>query len=167
MPLDSDDRQPFFKSGSDAALGDGRRYIFHNTMLQARAVGRRPTGWAAAPAASAARARRGSSSNTVIAQQHLPPVEARERVTYEIGTGNDFGWDMYNGIAGRRRSTNGINATPTYAPGHGWQSEAGGNYQLAAGTPGYDAGARIANFNDAFTRPGSRRGRARGRHRGR
>ena len=33
--LDADDRQPFFKSGSDATLGSGRRYIFHNTMLQA------------------------------------------------------------------------------------------------------------------------------------
>src|SRR5262249_48931807 len=44
----------------------------------------------------------------------------------------------------------GINATPTYAAGNGWQSEDGGAYALAAGTAGFDAAVRIANFNDAF-----------------
>jgi len=33
---DEDSRQPFFKAGSSPALGDGRRYLFHNTMLQTR-----------------------------------------------------------------------------------------------------------------------------------
>ena len=33
---DEDSRQPFFKAGSAPGLGDGRRYIFHNTMLQSR-----------------------------------------------------------------------------------------------------------------------------------
>ena len=33
---DDDQRQAFFKAGSSAALGDGRRYLFHNTMLQRR-----------------------------------------------------------------------------------------------------------------------------------
>ena len=33
---DEDSRQPFFKAGSSPALGDGRRYLFHNTMLQRR-----------------------------------------------------------------------------------------------------------------------------------
>ncbi|HZQ35775.1 MAG TPA: right-handed parallel beta-helix repeat-containing protein, partial [Dehalococcoidia bacterium] len=32
--LDSDDRGPFFKSGSDTSIGNGRRYVFHNTSLQ-------------------------------------------------------------------------------------------------------------------------------------
>jgi hypothetical protein len=35
-PADEDSRQPFFKAGSAPGLGDGRRYIFHNTMLQSR-----------------------------------------------------------------------------------------------------------------------------------
>ena len=35
-PPDEDSRQPFFKAGSSRELGDGRRYIFHNTMLQSR-----------------------------------------------------------------------------------------------------------------------------------
>src|SRR5690606_36460764 len=36
---DTDDRQPFFKSGGTMELGHGRRYIMHNTMLQARQSG--------------------------------------------------------------------------------------------------------------------------------
>ena len=68
---------------------------------------------------------------------------------YDEGPDNDFGWDMYNGSAGAT-ITNGIRATPNYAPGHGWQSEDQGRYQLGAGTPGYDQGARIPNFTDEF-----------------
>src|SRR5258706_161777 len=44
----------------------------------------------------------------------------------------------------------GIQATPTYASGNGWQSWDGGQYALAAGTPGFDQGVRIPNFNDGF-----------------
>jgi len=68
---------------------------------------------------------------------------------YQIGTDNTFQNDMYNGSAGTP-VISGINATPTYAPGNGWQSGAGGAYALAAGSPGYDQGARIPNFNDDF-----------------
>ena len=31
---DSDEKQPMFKSGSSSGFGNGRRYLFHNTMLQ-------------------------------------------------------------------------------------------------------------------------------------
>src|SRR6185436_4367629 len=39
VSTDADERQPLFKSGSDSSLGDGRRYLFHNTMLQATQAG--------------------------------------------------------------------------------------------------------------------------------
>jgi hypothetical protein len=68
---------------------------------------------------------------------------------YQVASDNVFQNEMFNGNMGSA-VVNGINATPTYAAGHGWQSEAGGMYQLAAGTAGHDAGVRIANFNDAF-----------------
>jgi hypothetical protein len=38
---DEDSRGPFFKSGSSAEWGDGRRYLFHNTMRQRRGEGLR------------------------------------------------------------------------------------------------------------------------------
>jgi hypothetical protein len=40
-PPDEDSRGPFFKAGSSRELGDGRRYLFHNTMRQRRAEGLR------------------------------------------------------------------------------------------------------------------------------
>ena len=46
--------------------------------------------------------------------------------------------------------SNGIAGTPVYAAGNGWSSESGGRYSLAAGSPGYDQGTRIPNFNDGF-----------------
>ena len=38
---DKDSRGPFFKAGSSKGLGDGRRYLFHNTMKQPRGEGAR------------------------------------------------------------------------------------------------------------------------------
>ena len=43
--------------------------------------------------------------------------------------------------------------TPIYASGHGWQSEAGGNYQLSPTSLGFGKAQRLANINDAFTAP--------------
>ena len=54
---------------------------------------------------------------------------------------------MCNGTSGDTGAEpNGIVGTPVYASGHGWQSEAGGNYQLAPGSPGCDKGARLAEL---------------------
>src|SRR5207253_2221781 len=70
-------------------------------------------------------------------------------MVYQVAGDNTFQNDMYNGSTGTA-VISGINAAPTYAAGNGWQSEDGGAYALAAGTPGYDGGVRIANFNDSF-----------------
>jgi hypothetical protein len=69
------------------------------------------------------------------------------------GNANDVNYDLFNGgiIAGSGQEPNGIVGKPIYAPGHGWQNEAGGNYQLAPSSPGYDKGLRLPNFNDDFT----------------
>jgi hypothetical protein len=68
---------------------------------------------------------------------------------YQVGSDNTFTNDMFNGrfdsaIVG------GINATPRYADGNGWKAAATGMYALKAGTPGFDGGVRIPNFNDDF-----------------
>lgn len=80
-------------------------------------------------------------------QNSVPAIEA------EGGTGNDFNYDLSNGglsgtVAGAESS--GFAGTPVYAAGNGWSSESGGRYSLAAGSPGYDQGTRIPNFNDGF-----------------
>jgi hypothetical protein len=147
VPPDQDDRQVMFKSGSDPARGSGRRYVFHNTTLQATEPG-------SVYGLGASGGIWGTGASTP-----LTNTVSRNNIFHnwrtwsaygEVVAGNDFGWDLFNGSAGAP-VTNAIVATPTYAPGHGWQSESGGNYQLAPGTPGYDQGTRIANFNDGYT----------------
>jgi hypothetical protein len=85
---------------------------------------------------------------------------------YQSATSSSSQNDMFNGVIGDMSQTGGINATPVYAAGNGWTSESGGLYALAAGTPGYDQGVRIANFNDCLFGRGTRCRRARGRRLG-
>jgi hypothetical protein len=147
--LDSDDRQPFFKSGGTSELGHGRRYIMHNTMLQARQSGLANGlggGFGLGGTGSAQLIENTWSRNNVYHQW-----KEGKGFTYQTGSSSSFVSDMYNGHAGDATVTNGIVGTPAYLPGHGWVSEAGGNYALAATSPGHDRGVRIPNFNDAFT----------------
>jgi hypothetical protein len=70
------------------------------------------------------------------------------------GTADDADYDLRNGsvnISGAE--VNGIVGTPIYASGHGWQSEAGGNYQLSPTSPGFGRAQRLANFNDTTSAP--------------
>jgi hypothetical protein len=145
--LDSDDRQVMFKSGSDASLGDGRRYVFHNTMLQATQSG---VTYGLGAAGGISGTGGGQLVNNTVSRNNIFHNWRTWTAYYDIGAGNDFANDLFNGSAGAA-VVGGITATPVYAAGNGWQSEGNGQYQLAAGTPGYDQGARIANFNDAYT----------------
>jgi hypothetical protein len=148
--LDQDDRQVFFKSGSDASLGDGRRYIFHNTMLQAVQSGLQyPLGAGAGVGGT------GSSQliNNTWSKNNIYEMWKPKGAMYQVGVNNDFSNDMYNGNAGEAKEVNGIVGTPVYAAGAGWSSEAGGNYQLASTSPGFGKGVRIANFNDGAAAP--------------
>ncbi|HEX5130300.1 MAG TPA: right-handed parallel beta-helix repeat-containing protein [Usitatibacter sp.] len=149
--LDSDDRQPFFKSGGTTTLGHGRRYIMHNTMLQARASGSTyglGGGYGLGGTGSTQLIENTYSYNNIYHQW-----KDGKGFTYQTGSTSKFTNDMYNGTTGDTTVANGIKATPQYASGHGWQSEAGGNYQLASGTPGFGAGVKIPNFNDDATAP--------------
>src|SRR5258706_6565390 len=147
---DQDDRQPFFKSGSDSSLGDGRRYLFHNTMLQAQ-----ESGSVYGLGGGAGIGGTGSSQpiNNTVSMNNIYHLWKANGALYQVGSGNTFQNDMFNGSYGAA-IVNGINATPSYAASNGWQSEASGQYALAAGTPGYDQAIRIPNFNDAFAGAG-------------
>jgi hypothetical protein len=150
---DADDRQPMFKAGSHPDFRDGRRYIYHNTMLQARdGTSEFPLGGAMGVAGASA----GQRVRNTVTRNNIwhtwRPYDYRWRPfddAIQADAGNDFGWDLYNGTDGTSiRSA--IIATPTYAPGNGWKSEEGGMYQLALDTPGVNQGVRIPNFNDAY-----------------
>src|SRR5258706_7594702 len=150
VTCDGDDRQPFFKSGSDASLGDGRRYLFHNTMLQAQ-----QSGCSNGLGGGAGVGGTGNTQliNNTMSMNNIYHLWKPNSAVYQVGVNNLFQNDMYNGSAGTAM-VNGINATPAYASGNGWSSEANGAYALAAGTPGFDGAVRIPNFNDSFAGAG-------------
>jgi hypothetical protein len=150
--LDGDSRLYTYKSGSASGYEGGRRYVFHNTSLQA-----------APPAGSSYPLGAGSSLAGPGNGQMLKDTVSRNNIfhiwkshwnaIYNVESGNDLDYDMTNGgiQAYSGAEPNRVIGTPIYAAGHGWQSEAGGNYQLAPNSPGYDKGVRIPNFNDGFT----------------
>jgi hypothetical protein len=147
--LDADHRNVFAKSGGTSRWGGGRRYILHNTLLQA------PPAEGATYPLGAGGGIRGTGArqlvtNTVSRNNIFQIWKARWPSYDQIGAGNDFAYDLYNGTANGIAIVNGIRGTPTYAPGNGPQSGSGGLYQLAPGSAGYDQGVRIANFNDDY-----------------
>ncbi|HEX5129437.1 MAG TPA: hypothetical protein VFV90_06805 [Usitatibacter sp.] len=152
-PLDGDNRQPMFKAGSHQGFADGRRYIYHNTMLQAQEGATDfPLGGAMGVSGTGPSQRiRNTVTRNNIWHTWRPydiawaPFEE----TIQADPGNDFGWDMYNGTDGSTIRKP-IIAAPLYAPGNGWKSEEGGMYQLAPGSPGSDQGVPIPNFNDGY-----------------
>jgi hypothetical protein len=143
---DTDDRGPMFKSGSSSDFGNGRRYLFHNTMLQATQSGLQYTLGGGAGIGGTGNTQ--LVMNTVSMNNIYHLWKPNNGAFYQIGSDAQFSHDMTSGTS--TPEVGGIVATPQYASGNGWQSEMGGLYQLAAGTPGYDQGVRIANFNDGF-----------------
>lgn len=154
VPADSDDRNTFAKSGSTSSYGNGRRYVFHNTLLQAaNPDGTYPLGAGGGVTGS------GSSqpmTNTVTRNNILHIWKSWWSSIEDYGgSANDVDYDLYNGniVAYRGAEAHGIVGTAVYADGNGWQAGSAGAYQLAPGSAGYGAGARIPNFNDGFAAP--------------
>jgi hypothetical protein len=146
VTCDGDERQPFFKSGSSSDFGNGRRYLFHNTMLQAQQSG---CSYGLGGGAGVGGTGDSQLVHNTISMNNIYHLWKPNGMVYQVAGDNTFQNDMYNGSAGTSVIA-GINATPTYASGNGWSSEANGAYALAAGTPGFDGAVRIPNFNDGF-----------------
>ena len=147
-PLDQDDRNVFAKSGTVGKWGGGRRYVFHNTLLQAAppAGANYPLG---AGGGIVGTGENQPVTNTVSRNNIFQIWKPHWASIAQTGDGNDFGYDLYNGKVSVQE-VKGIVGTPVYQDGNGWKSEAGGMYQLSPKSPGYDAGVRIPNFNDDF-----------------
>jgi len=153
--FDGDSRLYTYKSGSASGYEGGRRYVFHNTSLQAPP----PAGSSYPLGAGSSLAGPGNGQmlkDTVSRNNIFHIWKSHWNAIYNVESGNDLDYDMTNGgiQAYSGAEPNRVIGTPIYAAGHGWQSEAGGNYQLAPNSPGYDKGVRIPNFNDGFTGAG-------------
>jgi hypothetical protein len=149
---DSDDRGPFFKAGTDTSVGNGRRYVFHNTSLQApNPGGSFPLG--------AGEGLAGTGSNP------LTNTVSRNNIFYIWKTnwesvggrtgafGDDADYDLYNGLITDLSGAepHGVHSAPIFANGNGVGMS--GMYQLAPGTAGYGTAVRIPNFNDQYGAP--------------
>jgi len=150
--LDQDQRLNFAKSGTESSFGGGRRYVFHNTMLQATQSGLQyPLGAGGGIIAAGTT----SPLTNTMSRNNILQVwkSSNDSIRTQGGGGNDFNYDLRNGgiSAYAGAEANGIVGTPIYKSGNGWSNWAGGNYQLDASSPGYDKGQRLPNFNDAFT----------------
>ena len=132
---DADDRGPFAKAGASQEWGGGRRYFFHNTVLQpgnSLGAGGGISGNSGQPL-----------TNTVSRNNIWQIWKAHwESINEAGGSGNDFDYDLYNGKLNAPRSAekHGILAVPAYEK----------EFQLAARSPGVDRGVRLPNFNDAY-----------------
>jgi hypothetical protein len=150
---DSDGALYMFKSGSQSGYGDGRRYMFHNTILQA------PPPPGATQTSGPGEGLSGPNSRQIVtntvSRNNVYHVRKSfwSSINTQGGGNNDLDFDLVNGnvSAYAGAEPNRIVGVPVYAPGNGWISEGGGMYQLAPSSPGYDRGAVLPNFNDGFT----------------
>jgi hypothetical protein len=86
---DADDRGPFAKAGSGKEFGDGRRYVFHNTLLQPNGNGGAGAGISGSPSEPV--------TNTVSRNNLWNIWKAHwEAIADAGGRGNDFGNDLRN-----------------------------------------------------------------------
>jgi len=150
--LDSDDRNNAYKSGEAGGYGGGRRYMLHNTLLQAAQSGAvNGLGMGGGIAGNTNQ----PLTNTVSRNNILHVWKTNAYSVYSAGgTNNDVNYDLRNGavnISGGE--LNGLVGTPTYASGNGWQNESGGNYRLSSSSLGYGKALPLPNFNDAFSAP--------------
>jgi hypothetical protein len=135
-----------FKDGSSSDFGNGRRYLFHNTMLQ-----RTQSGCTYGLGGGAGVGGTGDSQlvHNTISMNNIYNVWKPQNVPfYQIGTDNTFQNDLM-ATAGSPE-VGALVGKPIYASGNGDNNADGGMYQLAANSPGFDKGIRIPNFNDHF-----------------
>ncbi|HEX41845.1 MAG TPA: hypothetical protein ENN81_07260 [Phycisphaerales bacterium] len=132
----------FFKTSD--IMGGGRIYVFHNTVLQppVEAADRRVNGGARVGIGWGGPVANTVSRNNIWNAREAPFWDKK------ADPSNDYDYDLYRGALprGRTHQANGIAGEPTYDPANG-----DGAFALAKGSPGYDAGLRIPNFNDNFT----------------
>jgi PKD repeat protein len=154
-------RDSMMKAGGIDIYDGGRRYLYHNTSLQApftseaSATGPNPLG------AGTGVEDTGSATplmNTV-SRNNVFEIWKSNWAAFTFNStasGNDLDYDLSNGVMSEAHGL--ASTTPQYQTGNGWSSYWNGKYRLVPGTPGYDDGLIIPNFNDGFLGAGPDRG---------
>ncbi len=132
-------------------MGGGRIFVFHNTILQPPRPGeggtetagaRQGLGWGG-PMVNV------TTRNNIL---HVTRDAIRKQADDPLG---DYDYDLFTGQSRilDQREKHGLRAEPIYVEGIGMR-DGKGQFQLSPKSPGYDAAARLPNFNDDYTGQG-------------
>lgn len=158
-------RPPAFKNyGVTGGHGGGRKFYFHNTLLQMPGSEFNPDQQFPL---GVGRGNEGSDSTSemmqnTVSRNNIYHVWKSNQPSMTTGAGaganNSFGNELYNGTVKLDTPLlDSVKGEPTYKAAHGWSSIPAlgggeGNYQLDVGSLGLNIGQVLANFNDASSR---------------
>ncbi|WP_298545579.1 T9SS type A sorting domain-containing protein [uncultured Aquimarina sp.] len=123
-------------AGNQSYMG-GLIYIFHNTIFNNKAgidgLGNKPM-------------------KNITSRNNILAVRSSGNNSISANDGNNsYNYDLYNGKIPNGTEANGIKGNATYENGAGFNSQNNtGNFKLSTSSLGFDAGIKIANFNDSF-----------------
>jgi len=136
---------PFVKMGEAPLTGGGRAYIFHNTILQPPGPpdARGPIGCSEGLAQSG-----GPEMLSVVSRNNILHVRSKTGKSIRDASTqptHDYDYDLVSGmvVSAGNQESHGVIGEPVYAA-----SRPPGDFSLEPGSPGFDAGVRIPNFND-------------------
>ena len=138
---------PFLKMGEAPLTGGGRAYIFHNTILQPPGPSDGATPLAAAKGTEPVRRTRELlsvvSRNNILQMRSKTGKSIRDASTQPT---HDYDYDLISGkvVSAGTQEQHGVIGLPAYAA----LALPPGDFSLERGSPGFDAGVPIPNFND-------------------
>ncbi len=144
--MEEAERGVFLKTQSKTVngkyYGDGRIFVFHNTLLQRDGMNQGVSG---GPATLHSRMSNLVTRNNIF---HVTSKNRYSIVGSKDSTNNDFDYDLFNGKIshGLGQERHGIKGTPRYDP-----ENRTGEFSLLPLSPGHDEGVFIPNFGDGFT----------------
>ncbi len=137
---------PFLKMGWAGSQDwmTGHQFIFHNTIFQSGDNGSGGLGTAD---------NYGRKVTHTVTRNNIFHVRAATSAAISSDSeDSNFDFDLYTGTVPQGHEQNGINAAPAYASGAGLSfATKQGTFQLAPGSPGYQAAKSIPNFTGAFS----------------
>lgn len=159
------DRVAAFKSGGfSSTQNGGRRYIYHNTFLQPPYASENAPGpYTLGAGQGAGGASNYAMINTVSRNNVYEIWKPNWDVFAMPDSSDDLDYDLSNA---NMTEAHGKSGAAQYQSGNGWlgtypgRNNYHGKYRLQPGTPGYDDGALIPNFNDGYQGAGPDRGAA-------
>lgn len=137
--------EPFLKMGGAPLTGGGRAYVFHNTILQPPGP---PEARGTVGCAEGLNQSGGPELLSVVSRNNI--LHVRHKDGYSIRQWSrepDYDYDLISGkvVSAGKQESHGVVGVPVYAT-----SRPAGDFSLAPGSPGFDAGVPIPNFNDGF-----------------